>query len=196
MENEITTRGLIFAIVFVLSIAIISHAINVEKSLGQSTNPTLGNKTIHNNLTNESGLMKSITIPVEKGYVNGKISYFISTDASEKNVVSSVSNTTGYSVNYAPSLNHTSESSRQQGYVFMNGVSGNNTSEQQLPVASATVGDEGYSPLFEINYVKWNNESESRVLKSVSEIMESQANGEISITKSNIIINSPAVDIQ
>ena len=136
-----------------------------------------------------------ISIPVQKGYVNGNISYFISTDASEERIVSSVTNTTKFDVNYAPTLSNTSESARQQGYVFTNGILGNGTFENQLPVASATSGDEDYSPLFEINYVKWNNESQARILKSTADIMDAQSKGEISIEKSNVIINSPALKI-
>ena len=137
-----------------------------------------------------------ISIPVEKGYVNGNLSYFISTDASEERIVSSVTNTTKFDVNYAPTLSNTSENSRQQGFVFTNGIPGNGTFEHQLPVASATSGDEGYSPLFEINYVKWNNESQGRILKSVADINDALSKGELSIEKSNVIINSPAVKIK
>jgi hypothetical protein len=104
---------------------------------------------------------------------------FISTDTSEERIVSSVTNTTKFDVNYAPTLSNTTEITRQQGFVFVNGILGNGTFEHQLPVASATSGDEGYSPLFEINYVKWNNESQARILKSVSEIMDANSKGEL-----------------
>ncbi len=137
-----------------------------------------------------------ISIPVEKGFVNGNLSYFISTDASEERIVSSVTNTTKFDVNYAPTLGDTPEIARQQGYVFTNGILGNGTFEHQLPVASATSGDEGYSPLFEINYVKWNNESQARILKSAADIIDAQSKGELSIEKSNVVINSPAVKIK
>jgi len=143
-----------------------------------------------------STIPEAISIPVSKGYVDGNVSYFISTDASEKDVVSSVSNSTKFEVNYAPSLANTSEPSRQQGYVFINGIKGEGPSGFQLPVASAAPGDEGYSPLFEINYVKWNDESNARVLKTADEVTESQNNGELTITKSNIVINSPFVQIK
>ena len=147
-------------------------------------------------LTGSSPIPEAISIPVSKGYVDGNVSYFISTDASEKNVVSSVSNSTKFEVNYAPSLANISESSRQQGYVFINGIKGEGTSGFQLPVASATHGDDGYSPLFEINYVKWNDESNARVLKTADQVLEAQNKGELTITKSNIVINSPSVQIK
>jgi hypothetical protein len=162
-------------------------------NITQSDSETsFSNKT----LTGSSTLPEAISIPVSKGYVDGNISYFISTDASEKNVVSSVSNSTKFEINYAPSLANTSESSRQQGYVFINGIKGDGPAGFQLPVASAAPGDEKYSPLFEINYVKWNDESNARVLKSADEVLKSQNNGELTITKSSIVINSPFVQIK
>ena len=69
-----------------------------------------------NNMSNQSNI-NFISIPVTKGFVDGNISYFISTDASEKAIVSSITNTTKFTVNYVPSLANTSESSHQQGYV-------------------------------------------------------------------------------
>ena len=68
-------------------------------------------------------------------------------------------------------LTNTSESSRQQGYVFINGIKGDGSSGFPLPVASAAPNDDGYSPLFEINYVKWNDESNARVLKTADEVL-------------------------
>ena len=145
----------------------------------------------------ESISPSSVSLPLSKGYVNGKVAYFISTDASESQIVSSVSNTTSFKVNYAPSLANTSESARQQGYVFVNGVKGEGPIGSQISVASALPGDKGYSPLFQINYVKWNNNSTTiRVLKSVNEIMTAQKNGELTITPTNIVINSPAIQLQ
>jgi hypothetical protein len=189
-------------IAFVLGISIVvsapqaisnaSYAQNNSTTSDGSASPS--NKTSTDTTANATAT--SISIPVSKGYVDGNISYFISTDASEKNIVSSVSNSTKFDVNYAPSLADTPESSRQQGYVFTNGVHGNSPFEFQPPVASATPDDEGYSPLFEINYVKWNNESNAKVLKSAAEVLEAANNGELTITKSNIVINSPFVQMK
>lgn len=139
----------------------------------------------------------NVSIPVSTGFIDGKIANFIATDASTQEVASSVSNTTGFKVNYAPSLANTSESARQQGFVFLNGFSGEEGGPlgSQLSVATAVPGDPDYSPLFEINYVHWNtnNTSDIRILKSADEIFDAQQNGELTITKSNVVINSPAI---
>lgn len=179
---------------FVLSVIItlgISHLSFAQ--VGNITENQITNNT--DPQIDKSNFPFSITIPVEKGYVNGNISYFISTDASEQMIVSSVANTTKFNVNYAPTLADTQEISRQQGYVFINGVQGNGTFDYQLPIATASADDDGYSPLFEINYVTWNNGSQPKVLKSAQEVLDAQAKGEVTIKKSNIVINSPAVDL-
>jgi hypothetical protein len=140
----------------------------------------------------------TINLPLSKGFVNGRIAYFIATDASSNQLVSSISNTTNFKLNYAPSLANTSESSRQQGYVFINGIKGEGPLGSQLSVASALPGDKGYSPLFQINYVKWNLNATKHIpiLKSVDEILGLQNSGGLTITKSNVVVNSPAVSIK
>ncbi len=142
--------------------------------------------------------LSNVSIPVSTGFIDGKIAYFIATDASTQEVASSVSNTTGFKVNYAPTLANTSDSARQQGFVFLNGFSGEEGGPlgSQLSVATAVPGDPDYSPLFDINYVQWNTNNDTsdiRILKSADEIFEAQQNGELIITKSNVVINSPAI---
>ncbi|MGN6351345.1 MAG: DUF7482 domain-containing protein [Candidatus Nitrosocosmicus sp.] len=153
--------------------------------------------------TSKESNITSISIPVSKGYVNGKIAYFISTDATEKQIVSSVSNTTKFIINYAPVLADTPQSTHQQGYVFINGIKGGGQpNDFQLPVASAIPNstnsseNKEYSPLFQINYVKWNNNSNPRILTSVDQIMDAQNKGELTIIKTNIVINSPFIQIK
>jgi hypothetical protein len=137
-----------------------------------------------------------IDIPLSKGYIDGNIAYFIAVDASDKKVVSSITNNTGFPVNYAPLLAQTPNSSRGQGYIFTNGIKGEGPNGFQIPVANAVPGDEDYSPLWQTNFVKWNDNATARELKSVEEIMAAQSNGELTITNTNIIVNSPAIKWQ
>jgi hypothetical protein len=137
-----------------------------------------------------------IDIPLSQGYIDGNIAYFIATDASDKEAVSSISNNTGFPINYAPLLAQTPNSSRGQGYLFTNGVQGQGPNGFQLPVANAKPGDEDYSPLWQSNFVKWNDNAIARELKSVEEIMTAQNNGELTVTETNIIVNSPAIKWQ
>ena len=202
MMREFTTRNkLIIAFIIGISVVLTTQVVsntsyaqnNSMVSYGFTGSP---NKT-STDFTNTDTIAGSISVPVSKGYVNGNISFFIATDASVKEIASSVTNTTDFDINYAPSLANTSESARQQGYVFTNGIRGEGQAGFQLPVASSTPDDdENYSPLFAINYVEWNEGSNPRVLKSTNEVLEAQNNGEITVTKTNIVINSPSVRIK
>jgi hypothetical protein len=136
----------------------------------------------------------SIEIPLSKGYVDGKIAYFIATDASNEQAVKSIINNTGFTINYAPILAQIPESQRGQGYLFLNGIKGEAPNGFQLPVANAVPGDEDYSPIWESNFVKWNDNATAKELKSVEEVLSAQNSGELTVTETDIIVNSPAVN--
>ena len=135
----------------------------------------------------------SISIPSSKGYVNGKIAFFIATDVSDNQTAASITKNLGYKVNFAPSLALIPESALQQGYEFVNGIKGEGAFGFQIPVASVLPGDKGYSPIVQLNFVKWNNNATAKELKSAEQIMAAKSNGELEITKTNIFINSPPV---
>lgn len=137
----------------------------------------------------------TVEIPLSKGYIDGKIAYFISTDASNEQAVQSITNNTGFPINHAPILAMTPESERGQGYLFLNGAKGAGPNGFQLPVANAVPGDKDYSPIWESNFVSWNDNATARELKSVEEILAAQNNGELTITETNTIVNSPAVNM-
>jgi hypothetical protein len=165
---------------------------NISSSSSSSTITT-------NNTINTKNTPNSISLFLAKGYVNGKIAFFIATDASDNQTAASITKNPGFKVNFAPALALSLESTRQQGYEFINGVRGEGSFGFQLPVASALPGDKNYTPLVQLNFVKWNSNSSFtstvsvRELKSVDEIMAAQKNGELTIAKTNIVINSPAV---
>jgi hypothetical protein len=155
---------------------------------------------IINTQTKKTNSTNSICLFVSKGYVNGKIAFFIATDASDNGTAASITKNPHFKVNFAPALAFVPESSHQQGYEFINGIRGQGSFGFQFPIASALPGDKNYSPLVQLNFVKWNSNNNSststvvaRELKSVNEIMTAKHNGELSIAKTNIIINSPAV---
>jgi hypothetical protein len=168
---------------------------NTNASSSSSSSSSAITSTLPSN--NNTVSSNSISIQLSRGYVDGKIAYFIATDASDNQIALSITNNTGFKVNYAPNLALTPESARQQGYVFVNGIK---TSESpmgfQLGVASALPGENGYSPLNQVNFVKWNANTNPRILKSAAEILTAENNGELIIAKTNVVINSPAVVVQ
>jgi hypothetical protein len=137
-----------------------------------------------------------IDIPLIKGYENGNEIYVIATDASDENTAAGATNLTGFEVNYAPVLAQTPESARAQAYAFTNGIAGDGPFGFQVPVVNAKPGDEEYSPLWQINLVSWNDNVTARELRSVNEITTAEQNGELSINKTDIIGNHPAIQWQ
>jgi hypothetical protein len=192
----------ILSAVLVISVSMLGVQLFVHPAISQvqSANNSDNNNTSSNMSSSPSSNSStvqadSISIQLSKGYVNGKIAYFIATDASDREIAASITNNTGFKVNFAPDLASTPESTRQQGYVFINGIKASESPmEFQLGVASALPGDQKYSPLSQLNFVKWNPDATPRVLKSADEIMTAEKNGELSIAKTNIVINSPAVN--
>ena len=121
-----------------------------------------------------------IDIPLLKGYENGnETSHYlrdIATDVSDEKTAAIVTNLTGFKVNYAPALAQTPETARAQAYAFTNGIAGDGPFGFQLPVVNAKPGDEGYSPLWQVNEVTWNENATARELRSVEEITAAEQN--------------------
>jgi hypothetical protein len=174
---------------------------NIANALKQNNVPIPSN--INNTkATATAATPSSISLPLSRGYVNGKLAYFIATDASDNQTAIEISTNLKFKVNFAPSLAFIPESSRQQGYEFLNGVRGQGAFVFQLPVASKLPTDKDYSPIVQLNFVKcnsnatgFNNHTSNTVkeLKSVGEIITAQNNKELTIARTNILINSPAV---
>jgi hypothetical protein len=137
-----------------------------------------------------------IDIPLAKGYENGNEIFFIATDASDEKIAQQATKLLGFKVNFSPLLSQTPESALSQAYAFTNGVPGKGPFGFQIPVLSAKPGDAGYSPLLQINTVSWKDGSTVKQLKSVQEIMAAQKNGSLTVNKTEIVVNHPAIKWQ
>jgi len=135
----------------------------------------------------------ALDIPMMKGYENGHEIFFIATDASDNKTAAQITNETGFKVNFAPILAQTPEAARGQAYVFTNGIPGQGPFVFQLPVVNAKPGDQGYSPLLQLNMVEWNQGIAAKEIKSVQEMVSAQQNGSLTIAKTNTIVNHPAI---
>jgi hypothetical protein len=178
----------------------IAQGQNNNDKFSSSSSSITTNNIINTQTKITNSTTNSISLHLAKGYVNGKIAFFIATDASDNATADSITKNPDFKVNFAPPLAFVPESARQQGYEFINGVRGEGSFGFQLPIASALPGDKNYSPLVQMNFVKWNSNNNSststvvaRELKSVNDIMTAQKNNELTIATTNIVINSPAV---
>ena len=189
-------------IVLLISTAIFSA--QSQKIFGQQIT-TAGNTTKSIAMSNQSSaenlgsVLKlsqtniPIDIPMMKGYQNGQEIFFIATDASDNQTASTITNQTGFKVNVSPALSETPESVLNQAYGFTNGIPGAGPFGFQLPVVAAKPGDQGFSPLWKLNLVEWNQNATPKELKSAQEIMAAQQNGSLTIKKTDVVVNHPVV---
>src|SRR3989442_5105672 len=88
--------------VSITTIAILGSQLLLKQQIAaqqeQTNNPS---STAPSPTSNNNSSSSSVSIPLSKGYVNGKIAFFIATDASDSRVAASMTNTTGFNVNFA-----------------------------------------------------------------------------------------------
>lgn len=134
-----------------------------------------------------------VTLPLTRGYVNGFEVFYISTEASDKNVADDLTKLTGARVAYTPALKRAPAESLANIYVFTNGIEGSGPAGFQPNVADSQPGDPRYSPLWKLNMVQWNENVTPRELKSEDDILKARNNNELTITSTDVIVNCPFV---
>jgi hypothetical protein len=156
--------------------------------------------TLQGSVLKLSNANVEIDVPLMKGYENGNEIFFIATDASDNQTAAQITNATGFKVNFAPLLAMTPEEARGQAYVFENGIEGEGLLGFQLPVINARPGQEGFSPLLQINLVRWNQEASAATqpteLRSEQDIIAASNAGQLTINKTDVIVNHPVAQWQ
>ena len=134
-----------------------------------------------------------VTIPLTKGYVKGSEVFYISTEASDKDLADSLTKLTGFRVAYTPALQKTPADALAQIYAFKNGIEGVGPLGFQPNVADSQPGDTNYSPIWAVNIVEWKEGVIPRELKSQTEVLDAQKNNDLTVTASGLIVNCPFV---
>lgn len=131
------------------------------------------------------------SIPVGKGYAEGKEIYFSHTETSDPDIAQKLTDMMESPVLLVPSLAQVPETALADVYVFENGIEGMGPLGFQSDVFNNPPGSEGYSPLRKITLVKWNDETKARELKSTAEILDAESAGELATTKTDVVVNMP-----
>jgi hypothetical protein len=188
-----------------LLISTTTFSLQSQNTFGQQTTKEITNTTASTSTSNQlssentgSALKLSqsnvpIDIPMMKGYQNGREIFFIATDASDNQTAATITNQTGFIVNVSPVLSKITEPALNQAYGFTNGIPGAGPFGFQLPVVAAKPGDQGFSPLWRLNLVEWNQNATPRELKSAQEIMAAQQNGSLAVKKTDVVVNHPVI---
>jgi len=171
---------------FVFTLAVLLSAPNLHANAMEM----MDSKMMDDKLTKTN---LPITIPLTKGYVKGSEVFYISTEASDKELADHLTEITGFRVVYTPALQRTPADAVAQIYAFENGIKGEGPLGFQPNVADSQPGDLNYSPLWAVNIVKWDDGITPRELKSQTEILSAQKNDELTVTPSGFVVNCPFV---
>lgn len=132
-------------------------------------------------------------VPTVKGFHNGKEILFIHTEASDQQVASMLTMMMGSPVIVVPGLKEIPQSSLGDVYVFTNGVKGSGPFGFQPDVFSSVPTDRDYTPLRAVTLVTWKEGVTARELKSVDELKEMEAKGELTLSRPGFVVNMPIV---
>ena len=134
-----------------------------------------------------------VTLPLTPGYANGHEVLYISTEASDRDLASLMTNWTGARVTYAPSLANTPPAALANIYAFKNGIDGSGPLGFQPNVADSEPGNPGYSPLWRLILVEWKAGTSPSELKSEQEITTALQEGKLTIEPTKMVVNCPFV---
>ncbi|MFL6522515.1 MAG: hypothetical protein ACJ71B_03435 [Nitrososphaera sp.] len=135
-----------------------------------------------------------VTLPLTPGYANGHEVFYISTEASDRDLASLMTNWTGARVAYAPSLTNTPPAALSNIYAFKNGIKGSGPLGFQPNVADSEPGNPRYSPLWRIVLVQWKEAGVAPVeLKSEQEITTALQEGKLTIEPTKMVVNCPFI---
>jgi hypothetical protein len=131
------------------------------------------------------------SIPAGRAFAEGKEIFFSHTEVSDAGVAEKLTNMMKSPVLLVPSLADVPEQLTSPVYVFENGVTGKGPLGFQPDVFDNPPGTPGYTPLRRIVFVKWNDGANARELRAASELLSAEKNGELTLQKSDVVVNMP-----
>ena len=135
-----------------------------------------------------------VTLPLTSGFFNGQEVLYISTEASDAGAAAGNNNST-----FVPALANALGapiSAVDDIYVSPNSkVSQVNILPSVPTPFGPSNADPAYSPLWQVSVYNWVAGKTERVLKSEAEVLAAVAAGEITITKTNIIVNCQVIHL-
>jgi hypothetical protein len=140
-----------------------------------------------------------ITMPMIDGYYNGNKVFFIHTEVSDKKMADMMTMMINFPTLHVPQLRNVSDTDIGKIYVFTNGVPGSGPYGGgpfmfQIDVFDSIPGQTNYSNFRTPHLVTWNDNTTARILTSEEEILQAQANGELTIKNtSSVVVNVPII---
>lgn len=130
-------------------------------------------------------------VPAVTGYAEGEEIAFLHTEASDPEVAALLTRMMDSPVLVVPELARVPEEALAEVYVFQSGVEGTGPFGFQPDIFDAPPGTPGYTPLRRVNLVSWVRPEAARELRSVAELRQAEARGEVRIERPGIVVNMP-----
>ena len=139
-----------------------------------------------------------ITMPMIDGYYNGEKVFFVHTEVSDTNMAEMMTMMINFPTLHVSELKNISPENMGKVYVFTNGIPGSGPYGGgpfmfQIDVFDSIPGQQGYSQFRTPHLVTWSENSSPRLLTSVEELLEAEENGEVSIEKTDLVVNAPMI---
>jgi len=139
-----------------------------------------------------------IIVPLIDGYYNGEKVFFVHTEVSDKEMAEMMSMMVNFPTLHFSELNNISPEQMDKVFVFTNGIRGSGPYGGgpfmfQIDVFDSIPDQMGYSQFRVPHLVTWNENFTPRILTSVDEIFEAETNGELTIQKTDNVVNVPMI---
>jgi len=139
-----------------------------------------------------------ITMPMIDGYYNGEKVFFVHTEVSDKAMAEMMTMMINFPTLHVSDLKNISPNEMSKVYVFTNGISGSGPYGggpfmYQIDVFDSIPEQKEYSQFRVPHLVTWNENSTPRILISVDDIMEAESNAELTIQKTDNVVNAPMI---
>ena len=139
-----------------------------------------------------------ITMPMIDGYYNGEKVFFVHTEVSDKGMAEMMTMMINFPTLHVSDLKNIPQSEMSKVYVFTNGIAGSGPYGGgpfmfQIDVFDSIPGQMGYSQFRVPHLVTWNDNSTPTILISVDEILQAESNGELTIQKTDNVVNAPMI---
>jgi len=139
-----------------------------------------------------------LTMPMIDGYYNGEKVFFVHTEVSDNDMAQMMSTMVNFPTLHVSDLKNMPQNEMSKVYVFTNGIAGSGPYGGgpfmfQIDVFDSIPGQMGYSQFRIPHLVTWNDNSTPTILTSVEEILKAESNGELTIQKTDNVVNAPMI---
>ncbi len=136
----------------------------------------------------------TVELPLVSGWFEGKVVRYVTTDVSDRQAA------TDMNANYVPRLANALNRQPQPGqpgaveriYSFVNAKQGGVLPSLPAPLGAANA-NLNYSPLWQVHKVRWLPGKKIRLLTSEEQVLAAEEAGDVSIEKTNLVVNCPVV---